>query len=268
MTTSRTQVTDRLSKAMHPAGGEQVQASQLSSLSAHMQIPRQREMASSRTWRILVVDSDESAAHDLAQRLRRHRHDARAVTTGMAALRAHADTDIVLLSLDLADVDGLEICRSIASVHSTPILAITANGSELDCVLALQAGADDYLVKPYGFRELQARVDAVMRRARPTRTAQPGTQLGPLVIERAMRTVRLHGVPLSLTRKEFDLLQLLAASPGEVVTRKRILQQIWHDTDISRSRTIDTHINSLRRKLGSPDWIIAIRGVGFRLMAA
>ncbi len=246
-----------------------MQVPKLVPLPSHTPIPpRQDDPAPGRPWRILVVDSDESAARDMARRLRRHRHEARAVTTGAAALRAHGDADVVLLDVDLPDVDGLEICRSIAMACGTPTLAITSHGSELDCVLALQAGADDYLVEPYGFRELLARVDAVMRRARPARAAGPGTRLGPLVIEQAMRTVRLHGSPLPLTRKEFDLLQLLASPPGEVVTRRHILQQVWQDTDISRSRTIDTHVNSLRRKLGSPEWIIAVRGVGFRLVQA
>jgi DNA-binding response OmpR family regulator len=227
---------------------------------------RQRGTPPSGSWRVLVVDKDENAGLDLTQRLQRHRHDARAVTTGAAALREHADADVVLLNLDLPDVDGLEVCGAMASACNTPILAITDNGSELDCVLGLQAGADDYLVKPYGFRELLARVEAVMRRARRLPRAQVSTRLGPLVVEPATRTVRMHERVVPLTRKEFDLLQLLASLPGEVVTRRHILQQIWQDTDTSRSRTIDTHVNSLRRKLGSPDWIVAVRGVGFRLM--
>ncbi|MCL7378061.1 response regulator transcription factor [Streptomyces sp. 35G-GA-8] len=217
------------------------------------------------SWRILVVDSDERSARDLAQSLQRHRHDARAVTTGAAALREHSDADVVLLDLDLPDIDGLEICRSIATTSDTAVLAVTAHGSELDRVLGLQAGADDYVVKPYGFRELLARVDAVMRRARP-KPAAMSMRVGPLHIEQATRTVELHGRVIPLTRKEFDLLQLLASPPGEIVPRRSILQRVWHDTDMTRSRTIDTHITSLRRKLGSPDWILTVRGVGFRLV--
>ncbi|MFJ1800408.1 response regulator transcription factor [Streptomyces sp. NPDC088180] len=218
------------------------------------------------SWRILVVDSDERSARDLTHRLQRHRHDARAVTTGAAALREHTDADVVLLDLDLPDIDGLEICRSIATTSGTPVLAVTAHGSELGCVLGLQAGADDYVVKPYGFRELLARVDAVMRRARPKPEAPMSMQVGSLFIERTTRTVVLHGRVVPLTRKEFDLLQLLASPPGEVVPRRSILQRVWQDTDMTRSRTIDTHITSLRRKLGSPDWILTVRGVGFRLV--
>ncbi|MCC2280440.1 response regulator transcription factor [Streptomyces sp. ET3-23] len=255
----------RLPCPLHPATGEQVQTPTPAALPYLPSLPRQQGSVPGRSWRVLVVDSDKASAHDLSRQLQRHRHDARAVSSGTAALREHADADVVLLNLDLPDVDGLEVCRSIAISRNTPTLAITANGSELDCVLALQAGADDYLVQPYGFRELLARVDAVMRRARPASAFPARADLGPLVIDQATRTVLLHGHPLPLTRKEFDLLQLLASPPGEVVTRRRILQQIWHDTDISRSRTIDTHVNSLRRKLGSSDWIVAVRGIGFRL---
>ncbi|MCB5909982.1 response regulator transcription factor [Streptomyces pinistramenti] len=229
-------------------------------------LSRHPNVAPAGTWRILVVDSDERSAQDLTRSLQRHRHQARAVTTGAAALREHLDADVVILNLDLPDIDGLEICRSIATASDTPVLAVTDHGSELDCVLGLQAGADDYLVEPYGFRELLARVDAVMRRARPKPEAAPSMQLGPLVIQQATRTVELHGRTVPLTRKEFELLQVLASPPGEVVPRRHILQRIWHDTDISRSRTIDTHITSLRRKLGSPDWILTVRGVGFRLV--
>ncbi|GGV77902.1 DNA-binding response regulator [Streptomyces gelaticus] len=245
-----------------------MQVSRLTAQHSYSDIPSPCVPLSSASWNFLVVDSDESAGHDLAQRLQRHRHQARAVTTGGAALREHAGAEVVLLNLDLPDLDGLEVCRTIATTCNTPLLAITEHGSELDCVLGLQAGADDYLVKPYGFRELLARVEAVMRRARPAPAPRPSARLGPLTIDQATRVVRLHGRTVALTRKEFDLLHLLASSPGEVVPRYHILQRIWHDTDISRSRTIDTHVNSLRRKLGSTEWITAVRGVGFRLVQA
>ncbi|MFI9030947.1 response regulator transcription factor [Streptomyces sp. NPDC053560] len=216
-------------------------------------------------WRVLVVENDARTAQTLTRSLERHGHRVRTAATGAAALREHHHADVILIDLELPDVDGLEICRSIAAVCDTPLLAVTARDSEVDRVLGLQAGADDYLVKPYGFRELLARMGAVMRRARPAATAGAVLQLGPLVVEQTTRTVHLHGRPVPLTRKEFDLLLLLASRPGAVVTRRQILQQVWQDTDTPRSRTLDTHVNGLRRKLGSGDWIVTVRGVGFRL---
>lgn len=217
------------------------------------------------SWRVLIVDDDEDAADELARRLHRHGHHGRVVPNGRAALREYGDADLVLLNLDLPDMDGLEVCRAISAASHTPIVATTRDGDELDCVLGLQAGADDHLVKPYGFRELLARMEAVMRRARPAPVLRPPTRVGALTIEHGSRTVRLHGRAVPLAPKEYDLLELLASAPGDVVSRRYILQKVWHDSDIGRSRTIDTHVNSLRRKLGSRDWIVAVRGVGFRL---
>ncbi|OKI47591.1 hypothetical protein A6A29_00375 [Streptomyces sp. TSRI0281] len=133
-------------------------------------------------------------------------------------------------------------------------------------MLGLQAGADDYLAKPYGVREPLARMAAVMRRSRAGRAAARGMDPGPLVIHQETREVRLNGRAVPLTRKEFDLLCLLSSRPGTVFTRRQILSQIWHDTDIRRSRTIDTHISSLRRKLGSSDRVVTVRGVGFKMV--
>lgn len=215
-------------------------------------------------WRILVVDDDSAGAESLVCRLRRHGHQAISTAKGSTALEAHDDVDLVLLDLELPDLDGLEVCRAIRAVSSVPIIVVTARESELDCVLGLQAGADDYVVKPYGFRELMARMEAVMRR---TRSAQWPTAReilhGPLRIDLDSREVSVDGRRVETTRKEFDLLRLLASHPGAVVPRKRILQQVWGDS-WSR-RTIDTHVSSLRGKLGGSGWIITVRGVGFKL---
>ncbi|MEU9453552.1 response regulator transcription factor [Streptomyces sp. NPDC048277] len=198
----------------------------------------------------------------LAAGLRRHGHQVEGVGTGSAALQAYQVSDIVLLDLELPDLDGLEVCRSIRSLSDVPLIAVTGWGTELDRVLGLQAGADDYLVKPYGFRELMARMDAVMRRARPQSVTARVVSCGPLRIDAASREVSLHGEAVEVTRKEFDLLYLLAAHPGTVITRKRIMQQVWGGS-WSR-RTVDTHVSSLRGKLGGSDWIVTVRGVGFR----
>ncbi|CAL9620538.1 Transcriptional regulatory protein BaeR [Streptomyces sp. enrichment culture] len=215
--------------------------------------------------RILVVENEPAAAAALVQGLLRQGHHAEHVDTGGAALNAHHDADLVLLDLDLPDLDGLEVCRGIRAVSDTPVITVTARGNELDRVLGLQAGSDDYLVKPYGFRELLARMDAVMRRSRPR--AEPARTLsrGPLHIDAATREVTLNGEAVELTRKEFDLLHLLAVHPGAVVSRRQLMAQIWEDTWSQRGRTIDTHVSSLRGKLGSSSWIITVRGVGFRL---
>ncbi|MGC5031178.1 response regulator transcription factor [Micromonospora sp. DT229] len=212
--------------------------------------------------RVLVVESNVAEAETLARGLRRHGHEVSSVETGVAALQAYDEADIVLLDLELPDLDGLEVCRGIRSACDTPIIAVTARGAELDRVLGLQAGADDYLVKPYGFRELLARMDAVMRRLRSRSQAARTICHGPLEIDVNARQVRLAGRRVDLTRKEFDLLHLLASHPDTVIPRKRLTLEIWGDS-WSR-RTVDTHVGTLRSKLGASSWVITVRGVGFR----
>ncbi|MGW1075603.1 response regulator transcription factor [Streptomyces sp. NPDC002537] len=214
-----------------------------------------------RSWRILIVENDTGAATVLARDLRRHGHAVDIVTTGSDALHAYTDADLVLLDLELPDLDGLEVCRAIRAADETPLIAVTTRGTELDLVLGLQAGADDYLAKPYGFRELMARMEAVMRRARPRRSAATTISVGPLLINPGTREVTLHGRLVPTTRKEFDVLHLLASHPDTVISREALMQRVWGDT-WSR-RTVDTHVSTLRNKIGV-DWIITIRGVGFR----
>lgn len=218
-----------------------------------------------RVLRMLVVGNEASAADALVQGLMRQGHHAERVGTGSAALNAHHNADLVLLDPDLPDLDGLEVCRGIRAVSDTPIIAVTARGNELDRVLGLQAGADDYLVKPYGFRELLARIEAVMRRSGPRTGTTRTLSHGPLRIDAARREVTLDSNAVDLTRKEFDLLHLLALRPGAVVPRRQLMAQIWDDTWSQGGRTIDTHVSSLRGKLGSSSWIVTVRGVGFRL---
>ncbi|SEK86141.1 response regulator transcription factor [Streptacidiphilus jiangxiensis] len=214
-------------------------------------------------WRVLVVENDEVEAQLLALRLRRHGHEVESVATGDAALRRWDQADLVLLDLELPDLDGLEVCRGIRETSMLPVIAVTSRDSELDCVLALQVGADDYMVKPYGFRELMARIEAVMRRSGPRRVLPVTIAYGELRIDAGTREVFLAGQRIELTRKEFDLLRLLAANPGVVLERERLLEEVWGQT-WSR-RTLDTHVSSLRAKLGASDWVITVRGVGFRL---
>ena len=198
--------------------------------------------------------------------LQRHNHDTESVGTGVDALRAYHRADLLLLDLELPDIDGLEVCRGVRNACDTPIIAVTNRGSELDRVLGLQAGADDYLVKPYWFRELMARIDAVMRRATgPRRGAVLGPiDRGPLQIDPARREVRMRGRLVALTRKEFDLLCLLASRPDAVFSRQELALRVWDGNCTESSRTIDTHVSSVRNKLGSSTWIVTVRGVGFR----
>ncbi len=215
--------------------------------------------------RVLVVESEPRAAEALVQGLRRHGYRAESVATGAKALQVHRSSDLVLLDLELPDLDGLEICRSIRATCDTPIIVVTARDTELDRVLGLQAGSDDYLAKPYGFRELMARMEAVMRRARPQQPVEQVITRGSLRIDARTREVRLDGRPVEVTRKEFDLLHLLASQPEAVVSRRQLMVQVWDDSWSRPGRTIDTHVSSLRNKLGSSSWIVTVRGVGFRL---
>jgi DNA-binding response OmpR family regulator len=212
---------------------------------------------------VLVVENDADHAEKLMHSLRRHRHKVSKVSSGGEALQAFRSADLVLIDLDLPDLDGLEVCRSIRAASDTPMIAVTGRGSELDRVLGLQAGADDYLVKPYGFRELMARIDAVMRRLRPQPKAADVIVHGRLRVDAASRQVTVDGRSVELTRKEFQLLHLLASKPDSVIPRKQIMARVWGDS--WSQRTLDTHISSLRNKLGSGDSIITVRGVGFRL---
>ncbi|MFJ8631668.1 response regulator transcription factor [Streptomyces sp. NPDC093568] len=217
-----------------------------------------------RALRVLVVQGDLTAAEGLVQELNRHGYRARGVATGAEALRAHRDCDLVLLDLDLPDLDGLEVCRRMRAAGDVPIIAVTGRAAELDCVLGLQAGSDDYVVKPYGLRELLARMEAVLRRVRPRPQAQVITY-GPLRMDADARELLLEGRRVDLTPKEFDLLYLLASRPGATLSRRQLLSQVWDDEWSQRGRTIDTHVSSLRSKLGSSRWIVNVRGVGFRL---
>ena len=145
-----------------------------------------------------------------------------------------------------------------------PIIMVTAKGEEIDRVVGLEVGADDYIVKPFGFRELIARIRAVTRRT-ASRAPRSAVELGPLVVDTRSRRVTVDGNEVDLSPKEFDLLALLASDPGAVVSRRRILEEVWETTWFGSSKTIDVHMAALRRKLGDPAWIETVRGVGFRL---
>lgn len=218
--------------------------------------------------RVLVADHDAPSRDALVQALRRQGHEVVVADAGHGVLDLCAGSDLLILNLESLDVDGVKMCRDVASTFDLPIIAAAERKCELDCVLALQAGADDYVVKPYRFRELMARIDSLMWRVEQADVCDDRSvvEYGPLRIDVTAREVSVHGKRIALTRKEFDLLVVLAEHAGEVVPRSLIMQSVWGDS-WSR-RTADTHVSSLRGKLGSSDWIVSVRGVGFKLACA
>ncbi len=216
--------------------------------------------------KVLLVEDEDSIAEPLAEGLRREGFTVERAATGAEALAA-GPADVVLLDLRLPDTDGYAVCRGLRERSDVPIIMVTARGEEVDKVIGLELGADDYVVKPFGLRELIARIHAVTRRTQPAPAAGP-LRVGALEVDVRARRARLDGAELALTAKEFDLLAALAAEPGAAVTRQQLLRQVW-DTDwYGQTKTIDVHVGSLRRKLGDPGWIETVRGVGFRLRPA
>ena len=215
--------------------------------------------------RVLVVEDDDAIASPLLTGLRREGYEPVRVATGQEALDLIHGVDLVLLDLGLPDIDGYEVCRRIRSGSDIPVIVITARGDEIDRVVGLDLGADDYLVKPFGFRELVARMRAVTRRAAPVSSEDPVTRIGDLVVDRRAHRVTVANTKVDLTRKEFDLLALLAVDPGATRTRDQIMEEVWDTHWYGPTKTLDVHIAALRRKLGDPELIETIRGVGFRM---
>jgi DNA-binding response OmpR family regulator len=215
---------------------------------------------------ILVVEDEDAIAEPLVDGLRRESFDVTRVANGNDALEA-PPADLVLLDLRLPDIDGLDVCRQLRERSRVPIIIVTARGEEADRVVGLELGADDYLVKPYGLRELIARIRAVTRRAAGTGATGEALRVGGLEVDERARRASLDGRDLELTPKEFDLLAALARDPGAAVTRQRLLADVWQTTWYGSAKTIDVHIAALRKKLGDPDWIETVRGIGFRLRA-
>jgi two-component system response regulator RegX3 len=215
--------------------------------------------------RLLIVEDEDAIAEPLAEGLRREGFEVERAATGAEALAA-APVDLVLLDLRLPDVDGLDVCRELRERSSVPIIVVTARGEEADRVVGLELGADDYVVKPFGLRELIARIRAVSRRAREERDDRV-VRVGDMEVDERARRARLGGRELELTPKEFDLLAALARDPGAAVSRRRLLDEVWQTSWYGSTKTIDVHVAALRRKLGDPGWIETVRGVGFRLRA-
>jgi len=223
-----------------------------------------------RTARILVVD-DETPILDLVRGyLERDGFEVATAADGPAGLAAVRATnpDVVILDVMLPGLDGIEVCRQLRTFSSAYVLMLTARGEEIDRIMGLTVGADDYLVKPFSPRELVARVKALLRRPR-TDAAPPAAGPAGLEIDEGRRTVRVDGQGVELTTLEFDLLAVLARDPGIVIRRQALLDRVWGPEFVADDHLVDVHVANLRRKLGDdparPRFVETVRGVGYRL---
>ena len=215
---------------------------------------------------ILLVEDDDSIAEPLMLGLERDGFVVSRARNAAEALSAEAP-EFVLLDLGLPDADGADVCRELRTRGDTPIIVITARADEIDRVVLLELGADDYMVKPFGFRELRARIRAVQRRSQPRAEASAAPMVTTrLEIDRRTRRVALDGHELQLTPKEFDLLAYLASDPGAAFSRNDILEAVWDTHWYGPTKTLDVHVAALRKKLGDAHWVETVRGVGFRFV--
>lgn len=226
------------------------------------------------THRILVVDDEPAVTDLLAYNLRKAHYDVMVANDGLEALRVvyEASPDLILLDLMLPEVDGLDVCRELRKTSSVPIIMITARGEEIDRVVGLELGADDYVTKPFSVRELMARIKAVLRRSKSDDKEHLNSKLlhgpGGLLMDVEAHTVVVEDKTLNLTRLEFDLLYHLLSNAGHVLTRERLLEQAWGYDFAGDTRAVDSAVKRLRAKLRTAivnaDAIEAVRGVGYR----
>lgn len=218
---------------------------------------------------ILLVEDDDRVAAALRPALHRHGMTTTRLARGRGAVDHLSGVDVVLLDLGLPDVDGVDVCRAIRAVSEVPVIVVSARGEVDDRILGLHSGADDYLVKPYDVGELVARVHAVYRRRRVEAASADGApdvlEVDGVSVDLTRHTVTVGGVSVTLTRKEFQVLALLASSGGAVCTRSRIVAEVWGRTWAGANRTLDVHVATLRTKLGRPELVQTVRGVGYRL---
>ena len=220
---------------------------------------------------MLVVDGEPPIVDLVRGYLAREGYEVRAADDGREALESARsfDPDVVVLDVMLPGLDGVEVCRQLRTFSDAYVLMLTARGEEIDRVVGLSVGADDYLVKPFSPRELVARVKALLRR--PRRTARPGPPAA-LVVDEARHEVLVDGVPVDVTATEFGILAALARDPGVVITRAALLDRVWGTEFMGDDHLVDVHVANLRRKLGDdpehPRFVVTVRGVGYRLAAA
>ena len=221
--------------------------------------------------RILVVEDEKSISEPLAEGLAREGFDTDVAASLESARQAwRRSPDLILLDVMLPDGDGRDLAREIRRESDVPIILLTASGEEVDRVVGLELGADDYVVKPFSMRELTARIRAILRRGR---SAEPRTpiQIGEIRLDPASRTVTKGAQPVELAAKEFDLLKLLMASAGQVLRREQIMDEVWDPHWFGPTKTLDVHVSWLRKKVeddpANPRYITTVRGVGFRFLA-
>ena len=227
--------------------------------------------------RILLVDDEQAIQTLLAYPLRRDGYEVVAAHDGREALDRFAEQrfDLVILDIMLPRLDGIEVCRRLRSRSQVPIIMLTARDDELDKVLGLELGADDYITKPFSIREFRSRVRALLRRAATAPAHGHPEELlesDGLRIDLGTREVQAHGRPVQLTYVEFELLRALASHAGRVYTREQLLQALWGGSDYREPRTIDVHVRHLREKLErdprEPEFILTVRGVGYRFRSS
>ncbi|MER6557789.1 response regulator transcription factor [Streptomyces sp. NPDC001027] len=216
---------------------------------------------------VLLVEDDEPVAESLRRGLKRYGFEVDWVSTGAAALAHPGPYDVVLLDLGLPDTDGLDVCKALRERGGVPIIVISARSDETDRVVGLELGADDYVSKPFGVREVIARIRAVMRRVQPrTAAGVPVDRYGArLTIDRKAARVHVDGAEIPLAPKEYDLLAFLTEEPGALMSREQIMEAVWDANWFGPTKTLDVHVAALRRKFAGVVAIAAVRGVGFRL---
>lgn len=220
--------------------------------------------------RILVVDDEPTIREIVEQYLRREGFDTITAADGEEAVARAEDADLVILDLMLPKLDGFEVCRRIRATRDVPIVMLTAKGEEVDKLVGLGVGADDYVTKPFSPRELVARVQAVLRRSQRSVSSQGDIlQVGSLRINPRLRTVERAGSPIELTAREFDLLHFLASSPGQVFTREQLLDQVWDFHFPGDTSTVTVHVRRLREKIEPdpmrPQYVKTVWGVGYKI---
>lgn len=222
-------------------------------------------------YRALVVDDEVPLAGVIASYLTREQFDVSIAHNGHDALRLarEVDPDVVVLDIGLPGVDGVEACRRLRTFSDAYVVMLTARDTEMDTIVGLSVGADDYVTKPFSPRELVARIRAMLRRPRSPSPAADFRVFGPLRIDVAGRQVFLEEEPVTLTRTEFDVLAALSARPGVVLSRRQLLETVWEPTYVGNEHLVDVHIGHLRRKLGddpaAPRFVMTVRGVGYRM---